>query len=113
MNAVAGMLLAEQHIVPRSEQRFRTAKRIVPAALLFTALLAQLCVRLEIVRAGYQLEEYRARATQSDTTLRELRYKYAITTSPSTLGDMAKKRLEFERTPPQRIRKMVYGSKAE
>ena len=103
----AGVVLAEQRIALRTEIRFRGARRIVPAVLLFAALLSQLCIRVEIIRAGYRLEEIRSATIQNDARLRELRYRYAEATSPTVILEQAKRRLGVEPTAPQQIRRIT------
>lgn len=107
MSFAAGTL-AQQQILPRhgSEVRRTRLRRLIPALLVFCALVAEVSVRISILHMSYELEESRSAALKNDARLRQLRFEVASLTGPSELAERAKKNLGLGATAPQRVRRM-------
>ena len=103
-------VLSNQEIAPRvsgrgSEARSTGFRRLVPALLVFLALVLEVWVRITILHTSYELEEVRSAALKSDARLRQLRFEIAQMTSPQELRVRAKDELGLKDTAPQRIRR--------
>ena len=94
---------------PRAHGRGRDAFRtrsLAAAVILFSVLVAQVCVRIAIIRQGYALEAVRQATMESDQRLRQYRLHYAWLTSPQRLTLKSQQELAMIPLRPQQIRKM-------
>lgn len=83
----------------------RRLNLILPAIILFIALLFQLTVRLEVVRLGYEVESMRLLALEKDNFLDRLKMDLAIVSRPERLSNVATK-LELVSTERNRMRRI-------
>lgn len=109
--AVQTLTIQQQAVVPRLavKQLRRSRKRmshLLPPILLFSTLLLQLTIRIEIIEHGYEVERLRAIALQKDAQLRQLRLDLAYATRPKLLSESATKRLELGLLSPERVREI-------
>ena len=74
--------------------------------MLFCSLLLQLCIRIEIIEQGYNVERLRSVALKKDAELRRLKLDLAFATTPKLMTDAAEKRLEMNLLTPDRVRTM-------
>jgi hypothetical protein len=110
LNAAHVLRIHQQVIVPRAQVRSRRGRRawkhLLPPVLLFSALLLQLTIRIEIIERGYRLENLREQALKQDNHLRSERLELAFATRPKILTDEAKQRLHMLALCPQRVRQL-------
>ena len=101
--------LGQQMILHRSRELPDVPlwRRVRIAGMLFLVLLLQIWIRVEIIQAGYRLEEVRTAALKQDAQLRELKFEYAAKASPSVVRDRAQKELGLRPMLPQAIRKVI------
>ncbi len=88
----------------RSLRKRVLLRRVLPAAVLFCALLFHLFVRIQIIHAGYRLHAAREGALKLDRQSRELHSILAEATCPKKILERAEKELGLTITPPQRMR---------
>jgi len=74
--------------------------RLFSALFLFTALLVQLVVRIEVTQKTYSIEKVRQNALQNDMELRDLKLNYAWLTSPGQIARRASETLGMVSTDP-------------
>ncbi len=104
-NGLLGNQLVTSRKAPKG--RDRNLARIIPASLIFLALITELWVRIEILRTGYVLETFRASALKNDVLLRDLNSQYALYTSPARISNRAQENFSLRPTTPQRVRRLV------
>lgn len=104
MSSLSNQAVIRRQPVNRSLGRLAHA---APPLCVFFCLLLQIWIRIEIIRAGYRLEELRTMVLKNDVLKRELSFQYASAASPALIAEQAKKHLALEAIPPQRMRKLI------
>lgn len=81
-------------------------RTLAAALLLFAVLVAQVSVRVAIIRSGYTLEDLRERGLELDQHSRQYRLYYAWLASPQRLSKKAQEDLRMAPVRPQQIRRL-------
>ena len=89
--------------IQRARRRVRL-RRLLPPVLLFSTLLLQLCIRVEIIERGYEVERLRSSALKKDAELRQLKLELALATTPRLVSEAAEDRLLMQTLAPDRVR---------
>jgi len=98
---------AQRGAAAKDRLKRRFLRRVLPFGCLFITLLFQLCVRVQMVHAGYRVYDLRTKALQHDNELRSLNARLAVATTPKNLVSRAQRELRLQVTPPQRIRSIA------
>ena len=91
------------------ERNFRKKSVWISAiapSMLFCALALQLCIRLEIIKSGYQVQYLKKTQNEQVSRLRQLRFQHATMTSAGNISKEAKTKLALTSVMPQQLRKV-------
>ena len=80
----------------------------IAPSMLFCALAFQLCIRVEIINSGYEVQYLQKAALEQDSRLRSLRYQHATLNRPSRISKSASGKLALNSLRPQQLRKVVF-----
>lgn len=115
LNPRSAALLKEQKLRPRfaGELRARSnrlngpgvgAGELVPALILFSAILFLLWLRIENISLQYDLESQHSRSLELDSQLRQVRLDYAYETRHNYLKEKAESELGLVSRNSQEVR---------